>query len=37
MNLRNLGFPKTWLDKYQKGTASEYPRKSNMVNGTKNW
>ena len=29
----NYVLPKTWLDKYQKSTASEYSWTSNMVNG----
>ena len=35
MYFRLYGIPKTWLDKYEKGIASEYPWTSNMVNGTK--
>ena len=31
----NYGSPKTWLHKYQKSTPSEYPWRSNMVNGSK--
>ena len=31
MRFRSYGRPKTWLDKYQKSTASEYPWTSNMV------
>ena len=31
----NYGLPKTWLDKYQKSTASEYPWTSNMANASK--
>ena len=30
MYFRNYGLPKTWLDKYQKGTDLEYPWKSNI-------
>ena len=33
MYFTNYGLPKTWLDKYQKIIASEYPGASNMVNG----
>ena len=32
MYFPNYGLPKAWLDKYQKGTASEYPWKKNMAN-----
>ena len=35
MYFRNYGLRKTWLDKYQKSAAAEYPSTSNMVNGTK--
>ena len=33
MHFRNYGLPETWLDKYQRRIASEYPWTSNMVNG----
>ena len=33
MYFRNYGLPMMWLDKYKKGTASEYPWASSMVNG----
>ena len=36
MCFRNYGLPKTFLDKYQKSTALEYPWTSNMVNRLKN-
>ena len=36
MYFGNDGLPKTWLDKYQKSTASEYPWTTNMFNGHKN-
>ena len=35
MYLRNYGLPKTWLDKYQISTASQYRWTSNMVNRLK--
>ena len=35
MYFRNYGLPKTWLDKYQKSIASEYPWTTNMVNRPK--
>ena len=36
MYIRNYGLPKTWLDKYQKSSATEYPWTSNMVKRLKN-
>ena len=30
MYFANYGLPRTWLDKYKKGTPSEYPWTSNM-------
>ena len=35
MYLRKYGLPKARLDKYKKGTASEYPWTSNMVHQAK--
>ena len=32
MYFRNYGLPKTWLDKYQKSTASDYPWTRKLVN-----
>ena len=34
---QNYRLPKTWLHKYKKSNASEYPWTSNMVNGSKHW
>ena len=36
MYFGNYEHPKTWLDKYEKSTASEHPLTSNMVNWPKN-
>ena len=36
MYFGNYGLPKTWLDKYQKGNALEFPWTSNMFNRLKN-
>ena len=36
MYFQNYGLRKTWLDKYLKTAASQYPSTSNMVNGPKN-
>ena len=36
MYFQYYGLPKAWLDEYQKGTALEYPRTSNMFNRLKN-
>ena len=35
MYFQIYGLPKMWFDKYQKSIASEYPWRSNMVNGPK--
>ena len=35
MCFRNYGFPKTWLDKYQKSSASDFPWTGNMEKTSK--
>ena len=37
MYFRNNGLPKTWLDKYLKCIASEYPWTGNIINGPKHY